>query len=570
MKDQSREEQRAFNIVWNASADYSFRPEFEAYDGRGAADLYWNYLYGVVRKYYDYPLLQTYFDSLKKDFDHVFFENLTWIGLENCVYEKGKKERPVLEDLRRRYAESVLRKEDSTSYYFLIEELKTAHFRKVLGEVPIVREQVYDILNDLEFDESMTTEQIILRMNEIIESRFLLNRDKKTRRMFNTIFSGKNSLQFGVPFQEFYSLRSSNYSRDFDAGEKKENKNRIRSQWRQFMDRRDQKKRENIQNLYGTSILSDAQIKTIEQTLCVGTHKKCHLHFTRGEYDANKYTNRVVNEKQNVIIRQSEKNRQYYRESITRNNNSIVRLTNMIRNTMLVNFESNYRSEAGKLVAGKIWRNIYLFDSKVFLRNRMDAIGNITVDIMLDASGSQMNRQEIIAAQGYIIAESLTRCQIPVRVYSFCTNSNFTIFKLFRDYFEVDKNEQIFNYHSSGCNRDGLAIRTAVHLMDDSPCEYKMLIILSDVKPIDPQGISAGGDKPDQYCYADAPGIDDTALEVRVGRQKGISILSVFTGLDEDIPAAKRIYGHNFVRIKSPEKFADMVCVLIQNEMKNL
>jgi hypothetical protein len=570
MKDQSREEQRAFNIVWNASADYAFRPEYEAYDGRGSADLYWNYIYGAVRKFYDYPLLECFFNVLKKDHDHGFYESLTWLGLENCAYEKGKKERPVLEDLRRSYAKNVLDKEDAASYYYLVEEIKTARCMKILGEVPIVKERVAWLLNDLELDESMSTEQIVLRMNEIINTYFPFNHVHNKRNLLNSMFSGKNSLQFGMPFQKFYSLRSSNYSRDFDAGEKKENKNKLRSQWRQFMDRRDQKKRENIQNLYGASILSDSQIKAIEQTLCVGTHKKCHLHFTRGEYDANKYINRVVNEKQNVVIKQSEKNRQYYQKSITRNNNSIVKLTNMIRNTMLVNFESNYRSETGKLEAGKIWRNIYLFDSKVFLRNRMDAIGNITVDIMLDASGSQMNRQEIIAAQGYIIAESLTRCQIPVRVYSFCTNSNFTIFKLFRDYFEVDKNEQIFNYHSSGCNRDGLAIRTAVHLMDDSPCEYKMLIILSDVKPIDPQGISAGESKADQYCYADAPGIDDTALEVRIGRQKGISILSVFTGLDEDIPAAKRIYGHNFVRIKSPEKFADMVCILIQNELKNL
>jgi hypothetical protein len=568
MENQSKEEQRAFNIIWNASDDYSFRPEFEAFDGRGIADLYWNYIYGAVRKYYDYSLLDTFFNVLKKDHDHGFYESLTWLGLENCTFEKGKKDRPVLESIRSSYAQKVLNKEDAASYYYLIDEIKTAHFQKVLGEPPIVREQVSYLLNDLEFDESMSTEQIVLRMNEIIDEYFPHNGIHNKRSALNTIFSSKNNLEFGMPFQRFLSLRSSNYSREFDYGENKENKNKISSQWRSFMDRRDKKKRENIQNLYGASILPDSQTKALEEILCVGNHKKCHLHFTRGEYDAHTYTRTGTNE--NTVIKQNEKNKEHYQKNVIRNSNSITKLTNMIRNTMLVNLESNYRSEAGKLVAGKIWRNIYLYDSKVFMRNRMDAVGNITIDIMLDASGSQMNRQEIIAEEGYIIAESLSRCQIPVRVYSFCTNSNYTIFKLFRDYFEVNNNDQIFNYHSSGCNRDGLAIRTALHMMDDSPCEYKILIILSDSKPIDPQGISADGSNPDLFCYADSPGINDTALEVRKGRQKGISILSVFTGLDEDIPAAKKIYGHNFIRIKSPEIFADMVCILIQNELKNL
>jgi len=55
---------------------------------------------------------------------------------------------------------------------------------------------------------------------------------------------------------------------------------------------------------------------------------------------------------------------------------------------------------------------------------------------------------------------------------------------------------------------------------------------------------------------------------VRKGQRDGISILCVFTGLDEDIPDAKKIYGYNLVRIKSQERFADMVGIMIQNELK--
>lgn len=38
-----------------------------------------------------------------------------------------------------------------------------------------------------------------------------------------------------------------------------------------------------------------------------------------------------------------------------------------------------------------------------------------TVDLLLDASASRLHCQEVIAAQGVILAESLANCGIPVR-----------------------------------------------------------------------------------------------------------------------------------------------------------
>ena len=70
--------------------------------------------------------------------------------------------------------------------------------------------------------------------------------------------------------------------------------------------------------------------------------------------------------------------------------------------------------------------------------------------------------------------------------------------------------------------------------------------------------------------YSGVKGVNDTAYEVKKGIMRGNSILCVFTGEDEDVPSAKRIYGHNFVRISSLERFADIVGVLLQNQLKNL
>ena len=125
-----------------------------------------------------------------------------------------------------------------------------------------------------------------------------------------------------------------------------------------------------------------------------------------------------------------------------------------------MNYTYSMKSDSGKLITEKAWRTL-LNDDRIFLRSIKDEIPDMSVDIMLDASASQLNRQEIIAEEGYIIAESLTRCKIPVRIYSFCNMRDYTIVNLFRDYDEKGSNDKIFNYYAAGFNRDGMALRTA-------------------------------------------------------------------------------------------------------------
>ncbi|EJW91536.1 hypothetical protein EVA_20357, partial [gut metagenome] len=145
------------------------------------------------------------------------------------------------------------------------------------------------------------------------------------------------------------------------------------------------------------------------------------------------------------------------------------------------------------LNGSNVWRALYLDDDKVFIKNEQNDMGDLSVDILLDASTSQKNRQEIVSGQGYTIAEALTRCGIPCRVMSFCSMTGYTIMRVYRDYNERNKNDNIFEYVSNGCNRDGLAIRAAHYLMNQSPYDHKILIVLSDVKPNDIRKIRGSG-----------------------------------------------------------------------------
>ena len=104
--------------------------------------------------------------------------------------------------------------------------------------------------------------------------------------------------------------------------------------------------------------------------------------------------------------------------------------------------------------------------------------------------------------------------------------------------------------------------------MSRTPYEHKMLIVLSDVKPLDVAKIRK--DERDVGVSYDAlRALTDTAHEVRRLRSDGISVVCIFTGEDENLPSARMVYGQDFVRIRDFSLFADTVGKLIIEQMKN-
>ena len=150
---------------------------------------------------------------------------------------------------------------------------------------------------------------------------------------------------------------------------------------------------------------------------------------------------------------------------------------------------------------------------------------------------------------------------------SFCSMSGFTVLRLFNEYSAESDNDGIFDYYAEGCNRDGLAIRAAGNLISQAPYEHKMLIVLSDVKPLDVAKIRKN-ERDVGVTYDGIRALTDTAHEVRRLRAEGVSVICIFTGEDENLPAAKMVYGQDFVRIRDFSLFADAVGKLIIDQMK--
>ena len=561
------QKKRADNIIWNSAASYSFTPDFRAYDADGKAELYFNSIIGAVRKHYDYSELEKLFRGLSKYDDRDLYESLLWLALENAAYGKERQSRPVLDSLRRDYARKWLALTPPSDDYKIFEHISRAHFQRVLGIDPGLNAYDTALLDELEFSSELDTAQIVEKAGALLEKWFMINtREKKSRKLpalWRGIRKNRKTNERTHRFCVGFTDRQENASGG-DTVSEMIRENGVRTSLSE------EELREFIRFKFGRPIYSPAVERELEKQICTGRHALCRLHFTSGEAYQGDIQNAFEALQKQKETRQKQKNREYYSAHRAANRTAIARLSERIQNSILLYLqEDDVKSDSGKLSAGKVWRTMHLGDGRVFNRREREAAGGLSVDILLDASTSQLNRQEIVASQGYIIAESLNRCGVPCRVCSFCSMTGYTVVNVFRDYSETARNGRIFDYVATGCNRDGLAVKAMHEQMIRSPYEHRILIILSDVKPNDVCRIPGEGDE--QFRgYNGERAVADTAEEVRKAKADGISVICVFTGADEDLHSAKLIYGNDFARIQSMDLLAQTVGKLILNCIRNL
>ncbi len=515
-----RQKRRADNIIWTCADDYSFTPDFKAYDRDGGADLYWNVIYGCARRHYEYGKLEELFAMLDKYRKAALYQGIFWAALEPVLFQTELAGRPALESLRPEPAET-----------------------------------------ELKLDASMTTDEIVETARRFFFERFGLYGDGRIRFGWRLPrlrrMSVDSFLQRGPIFTHekgLYHGGVSGWNGDFSLSAKMNE-----AELRAFLETK-----------FGRSIYPAERVAQLERQLCTGNHRFTHLFYTKGElvelrgvYSTFEMHQRKRREE---LI---ENNRAHYQKDLRRNRRLIAKLSGDIMNSVLLHMQpAPVKANAGALDPTLAWRAAVLNDEKVFKRTENADAGDMSVDILLDASHSQVNRAAQISAQAYIISEALRRCHVPCRVMSFCSMSGFTVLRLFSDYASPQENSGLFTYCPEGCNRDGLAVRAAGELMARSPYEHKMLLILSDVKPLDAAAKIRKDERDVGLSYDGVRALTDTALEVRRLRADGVSVICIFTGEDANLPAARMVYGRDFVRIRDFSYFADTVGKLIIDQMK--
>ena len=176
----------------------------------------------------------------------------------------------------------------------------------------------------------------------------------------------------------------------------------------------------------------------------------------------------------------------------------------------------------------------------------------------MDASSSRKQMQEQIAAQAYVLAESLGQCGIPVQIYSYCSIRGFTVMRLFQSYDETVRSDALFHSVAAGNNRDGLALRAAGHLMETGSKARKILLVLTDASPQDDQDAGEGAFYKNKE-YTDLLAVQDTAREVRALKQKGIQVIGIFMGSPRGGQVAGEIFGRELVKIRNIGEFSGAV-----------
>lgn len=562
------QKRRAENMIWNAAQNHAFTPDFKAYDQNEEADLYWNTVIGAVRRHYDYPKIEAVFRSFQEEEDSDIYEGLLWLGLENAVFEREKEDRPVLISLREEYARRYLAQMRTLNDLPLLEAMSYAHYCRVLGREGKMDRYSSKLLDELEFSREMTTDEIVEQARDLLQRWFQIRlhekqEEKKKHPLRFGIGKGKQKKgryrKFGLGFADHPNNLYGGQLTGKQIPENQRLTSMSAQELRAFMEAK-----------YGRSAFSERETSELEHSLCIGNHTSCHVLVTRGDKGTAKIQNGFEALQREREAKQIVTNRAFFTEHLAERRTAIERLSGKIQNSVLLHLQpSSVRANYGSLEGGRAWRAIMLDDDRVFRHDEQNDAGNLCVDILLDASTSQSSRQAVVSNQGYIIAESLNRCNIPCRVMSFCSMTGYTILRIFRDYHERNADNRIFEYVSNGCNRDGLGVRLAHYLIGKERYDHKILIVLSDAKPNDVVKIQRRDD--DSFLsYEQQIAVRDTAFEVRSARADGIAVICVFTGDDEDVASAKLIYGRDFARIHSLDKFADTVGLLLRNQIKNM
>ena len=574
------QERRAANQVWAAAGAYGFEPLFLARNTDGTIDFYMNCIVGLVHKYYGDALIRDIFSAWEGDTRQPMLDDMAWLYLENAAYRLELPRRPVLEALRFAHADYFfaiqykLSRQEWMAKNQLVYTMQAARWRKVLGRTAPVMTPYESSLAAALAPENIPEPALLKKDLLALFAKFALFdgevRQKPALHLRLQGFWAKLATK-AMPTQMIKTDRVTvEHSGAVDAAGSGLAVDKRRANI--TLKQRAAQDRAYIESCFGRCFYPPEQLRKAEQELCTGVHLGCHLWFSAGVPSPAQAPTPEARQLAQQAELQAERNRAYYAKNQELHRSVVLRLTEQIRNCILVHQQPNARiARSGALDPERVWRAPLLNDSRVFRCAEEENQPSFTVDLLLDASASRLHCQEVIAAQGTILAQSLAACGIPVRVSSFCSLRGYTVLRVLKGF--ADKSLQgIDQYFASGWNRDGLALRAAGDLVsfDPGPAPRHLLILLTDASPNDSRRVPPSPEQPLGCDYGGSYGVDDAAAEVRDLQRKGLRVSAVFMGEDSSSHDAERIYGKNLARIRGMDQLARAAGRLIQNEIREL
>ncbi|HCL09391.1 MAG TPA: nitric oxide reductase activation protein [Blautia sp.] len=586
-------ENRIRNLLWTISGDYTqqMKPDVSLFLRSKDIALYDGIKQGALAKFFDKDFLGMYL--VKKIFMGADETALTFVSqlcIEEAIGDRICQERPGIWEMQRRACEDILDQEyermpsaadklgylrvnmlrrridrgkqgaavskkaaeDSASlsasdrskgiYHYINMIAGAADVKDTMSLIRMI-DTVYNEVADPDFSQKTTLEQVLaVTVEDLTEFDW---RDYLSEEMYeDALESYMEQLTSNAA-----GMENANVTQEME--EERQTKHKIKVVPPEALE----KAHTYVELNFGKTYLNEMEEKRMNQLMCRDIHGDCSLYFTEGilknpvrrnyQYE---YAKRLKN-----------KNIWLYHDKHRIVKRNIALLTEMLKKFLVIKSESQeILSDRGTIVPSRLWRLGRSGDAKVFKRELKGDSSDFVVDVLIDASGSQMSRQGEVALQAYIISESLSNAGLPHRVMSYCTFWDYTILHRFREYDDPrSANENIFNYVTSSNNRDGLAIRAAGYGLLMREEEKKILIILSDGRPYDVVVNRPNARNPQPYHGKYA--ITDTAAQIRKLRSQGVSVLGVFAGEEKDLATEKKIFGKDFAYIRNITGFSKIV-----------
>ena len=586
-------ENRIRNLLWTISGDYTqqMKPDVSLFLRSKDIALYDGIKQGALAKFFDKDFLGMYL--VKKIFMGADETALTFVSqlcIEEAIGDRICQERPGIWEMQRRACEDILDQEyermpsaadklgylrvnmlrrridrgkqgaavskkvaeDSASvstsdrskgiYHYINMIAGAADVKDTMSLIRMI-DTVYNEVADPDFSQKTTLEQVLaVTVEDLTEFDW---RDYLSEEMYeDALESYMEQLTSNAA-----GMENANVTQEME--EERQTKHKIKVVPPEALE----KAHTYVELNFGKTYLNEMEEKRMNQLMCRDIHGDCSLYFTEGilknpvrrnyQYE---YAKRLKN-----------KNIWLYHDKHRIVKRNIALLTEMLKKSLVIKSESQeILSDRGTIVPSRLWRLGRSGDAKVFKRELKGDSSDFVVDVLIDASGSQMSRQGEVALQAYIISESLSNAGLPHRVMSYCTFWDYTILHRFREYDDPrSANENIFNYVTSSNNRDGLAIRAAGYGLLMREEEKKILIILIDGRPYDVVVNRPNARNPQPYHGKYA--ITDTAAQIRKLRSQGVSVLGVFAGEEKDLATEKKIFGKDFAYIRNITGFSKIV-----------
>ncbi|MED9882735.1 MAG: nitric oxide reductase activation protein [Blautia sp.] len=578
-------ENRIRNLLWTVSGDYglSVKPDISLFFRSRDIALYDGIKQGAFARYYDRDAMGMYL--VKKVFLQAKESELTLIAqlcIEEAVGEKICQERPGVRSMQKQAFEDILDQEfeEMPDPGDLLARLKIAVLRRRLdGEDFRVEKRLRPymdlILRAEKAEDTMELIRIVDELyNRLADPLFEKLHGNLERVLAVTLKELTEYSWEDFLTEELYEDALESYVEQLTGQitgiedtsvtdameEKRQAKHKITVVSQEALE----KAHTYVELNYGKTYLTELEEKRMNRLMCKGVHGDCSLYFTEG-----------------ILKNPVKRNYQYEYAKRLRNKNiwlyhdkhrivkhNIAELTDMLRKSLVLRSEEQVvLSDRGTILPSRLWRIGRSSEATVFQRELKADAADFVVDVLIDASGSQMSRQGEVALQAYIISEALSNVEIPHRVMSFCTFWDYTILHRFREYDDLrTENDNIFNYVTSSNNRDGLALKTAGYGLLQREEEKKILIVLSDGRPYDVivNRPNARNPKPYQGSMA----ISDTGTEVRRLRNLDVSVLGVFAGEEKDLTTEKKIFGKDFAYIRDIRNFSKIVGRYLKRQME--